>query len=125
MESQRITLGNINAVRYQIAQKLDYNKPFYATREDTASVITDQDTFPYPRYFRGEYNNNAPVVMEREAGYRPRQDRCYRITPQTRKIPTNYCWEYACSTVTPCVPRQQPQGKPCTPEKNDNYIIPP
>ena len=43
---------NVNNVRVQIAKKKGYN-PYLATTEQAVQVLTDYDTFPYPRYFRG------------------------------------------------------------------------
>jgi hypothetical protein len=97
-----VTTNNINSVRYQIGQKINYNTPYYATLESARAVVTDFDNFPYKRFFRGVYYEDTPVVMEREAGFRPRNDSCYqRLSIPQRNAP-NYCWEMPCSTVRPC-----------------------
>ena len=96
---------NINSIRDQIRYKNNYCKPFYATEDNASACLTDQDTFPYPRYFRGEYDHEEPVVFEREAGWRPRQDRCYKLQcPGNRDFYPNNCFEGACSLVQPCYP---------------------
>ena len=97
-----ITQDNVNAVRNGIAFKLNYNVPYYATIQDATTVITDQDHFPYKRNFRGVYNDSSPTVFEREAGWRPRHDDCYKemVTPTYYR--PNYCWQAPCSTVFPC-----------------------
>lgn len=84
--------------------------PFYATKNMAKSVITDQDSFPYKRYFRGQYKSDRPIIMEREAGYRPRDDSCYnqscvgaRMSPCEDMYPRN-CFEAAGSIVYPCYP---------------------
>ncbi len=96
-----ITLNNINSIQYQIGLKLNYNVPYYATRETAGSVMTDMDHFPYKRFYRGVYDQDHPVIMEREAGFRPRHDMCYTQNSTAKHVPTNYCWEYPCSLVPP------------------------
>jgi len=93
---------NVDAVRAQIAQKLNYNVPYYATNIVTGSVLTDMDQFPYHRFFRGVYHDSQPIVIDREAGWRPIQSQCYKQINTPRICKPNYCWEYACSTVFPC-----------------------
>ena len=95
---------NINNVRKQIADKASYN-PYYATVQQASEVLTDYDTFPYPRWWRGVPESSQPVVAEREAGWRPRHDSCYCITsPQNPGLYPNHCFEAPCSTVFPCYP---------------------
>jgi hypothetical protein len=96
------TIDNINAVRYQIAQKINYNKPFYAYGEAVEAVITDMDHFPYKRFFRGVYHEDRPVIFEREAGYRPRRDCCYKELSLPTIVKPEYCWESPCSFIKPC-----------------------
>jgi hypothetical protein len=106
--TQKINIQNVNTVRQGIAQKINYNCPYYPTIDEVTAVITDQDTFPYPRYYRGEYNAYSPIVFEREAGFRTRNDNCYRMNCKKLKPnKVNYCWQVACSTTLPCVPKDQ------------------
>lgn len=101
-------MQNVNAVRQGIAQKINYNCPYYPTIDDATSVVTDFDTFPYPRYYRGEYNVADPIVFEREAGFRTRNDNCYRMTCMSLpKRRPQYCWQNSCSVVLPCRPDEQ------------------
>ena len=39
--------------------------------------------FPYPRFFRGDYRANAPIVYDRKAGFRPQEN------TETYKLPFN------------------------------------
>jgi hypothetical protein len=97
---------NVDAVRQRIAMK-NSGKPVFFTTEDTKSVTTDYDTFPYPRWFRGRYNSSAPIVAEREAGFRQRYDSCYALDDTCEDVNTpypNHCFEAPCSTVYPCYP---------------------
>jgi len=102
-ETPSINNQNVQNIRNQIAMKKgDY--PFLATSDQYTQVITDYDTFPYPRWFRGIPQLNQPVVAEREAGWRKRDDKCYKVlNPNvgTTYYP-NHCFEVPCSTVYPC-----------------------
>jgi hypothetical protein len=107
-ESTYINNRNVHKVREMITRKEGTCVPFYATVCNTESVITDFDTFPYPRFFRGRFNSEKPIVMEREAGFRIRDDQCYSVTPckgcEIEEYPA-HCFEVACSTVFPCNPK--------------------
>lgn len=97
---------NIDNVRMQINMK-NLSMPYHATVKQSAGVLTDYDTFPYPRWYRGVYYSPVPIVSEREAGWRPRRDNCYRMNKpcdnSTISYP-NHCFESACSVVYPCYP---------------------
>lgn len=130
--TEYITNENINNVRNQIKLKLDYNNPYYATRAAAGSVITDMDNFPYKRFFRSVYYESEPTVMEREAGYRPRDDECYRLLSIPMSIKPNYCWEYPCSTVFPCtrkpnfgISKQEASGEDNSRKCTNDFIISP
>jgi hypothetical protein len=94
---------NVNNVRMQINRK-NLNTPYHATTKQASGVLTDYDTFPYPRWFRGVYYSPNPIVSEREAGWRPRHDNCYRLESikEQDKYP-KHCYETACSTTFPCL----------------------
>ncbi len=89
-------------IQQQIALKTDYNKPFYATARDIRLSPTDMDHFPYKRFFRGVYDISNPIVMEREAGFRPRRDAAYKFTAHPNVQPVSYCWQFPCSSIKPC-----------------------
>ena len=98
---------NIHSVRSQIARK-QQSCPSFATEGDSRTVLTDYDSFPYPRWYRGDYTSSEPVVAEREAGWRKRADSCYRVNIPVSTTPPpypNHCFESACSTVYPCYPK--------------------
>lgn len=98
---------NIENTKRMIERKKNH-KPIYATVEDTKNVITDMDHFPYTRFFRGVSYFPNPIVMEREAGWRPVQNSCYHMNRvlKPREYP-NHCFETACSTVLPCFPKYE------------------
>lgn len=97
---------NVQNIRAQIQSKKEAN-PYLATVNQSAQVITDYDTFPYPRWFRGVPNSDRPIVAEREAGWRPRHDNCYRIEKpySSESNYPNHCFEGPCSVVYPCYPK--------------------
>jgi hypothetical protein len=107
------TQKNIDAIREQIRYKNNYNLPYYPTRYHAESVLTDQDHFPYKRYFRGVYNESRPVIIEREAGFMPLHNDCYRDMSEPTIVQQKYCWQYPCSTVYPCSPPENelPSGQ--------------
>jgi hypothetical protein len=100
--SKLINIKNVDNVRKDINRSKHGNLP---TSNLVKEIITDYDTFPYPRWYRGQYNSSEPIIAEREAGYRPREDNCYRKNNFIVNVeyPTN-CFESACSTVYPCYP---------------------
>lgn len=102
MYSQEINSKNVENVRKQIVNKLNYNSPFYATLTDAGNVRTDMDVHPYDRFFRGRYNSTEPTVMERQAGYRKVNNGCYATKCQIDKSYTDYCFQYPCSVILPC-----------------------
>lgn len=96
---------SIETIRSQIDLKNSAN-PYFSNGSIVKSSVTDYDHHPYSRFFRGVYYYNSPIVMEREAGWRPLQNSCYKmIIPEQegdRREP-EYCFEGACSAVLPCV----------------------
>ena len=77
--------------------------PFYSSGP---TIETDTDVFPYPRYFRGIPESDVPVILEREAGWKPRHDMCYKnpTTVESKRYYPNHCFQAAPSTVYPCYP---------------------
>lgn len=99
-----INSHNINTVRRQIARKVDYSLPFYATQDMMNEVVNDIDSFPYKRFYRGRYQSDHPIVFERETGWRVRNDNCYKIRANELSGYPFHCFQSACSTVYPCYP---------------------
>lgn len=100
--SDIITNNNISKVQSYIAMKKQ-STPYYATSEEASNIVTDYDSFPYTRWFRGVYNSERPIIAEREAGWRVRNDSCYDYKPNKDKSQNpDHCFEYPCSTVFPC-----------------------
>ena len=68
--------NNVTNIKTQIQAKTSH-LPYFATEQNTQKIITDQDHFPYTRYFRGVAHVHRPIIMEREAGWRPIKNKCY------------------------------------------------
>ena len=103
--NKSLTDKNITSVRDQIHLKKGW-KPYFGTQQNSKSIVTDIDHFPYTRFFRGVYYSSNPVVFEREAGWRPTRNSCYGpINCNTDSPYPNHCFESACSTVYPCYPQ--------------------
>ena len=103
-----INSRNVENIRYQIGIKKETN-PYWSSAKTNKNVITDYDNFPYTRYFRGHPDSSIPIVAEREAGWRPRNEDCYNndlIREDKNKKhhdivrPRNY-FQPACSVVYP------------------------
>lgn len=82
--------------------------PYTATMDVAASILTDRDHFPYTRFFRTSPTATKPTIVEREAGFRPMTNACYRADDNFRKNDAypSLCFQTPCSTVLLCHPRQ-------------------
>lgn len=101
----KLNQQSIESVRNQIAMKIS-SRPYFANGDTVDNVITDMDHHPYSRWFRGVYYYPEPVVMEREAGWRPRRDACYEvIAPSQPPMEPHHCFEAPCTTTFPCYPK--------------------
>jgi hypothetical protein len=109
-QTVNINKENILNIRKQILKK-NSNTPYYCTQNEVINIITDQDHFPYTRYYRGIVGITKPVVFEREAGFRDVNNNCYstktNIPPITRPV---YCYQSACSTIYPCFNNESNQN---------------
>lgn len=96
-----ITSDDINSINARhvcsmIQHKKNYNVPYIVTNKDLDIIINDMDHFPYRRFYRDD------EFIEREAGFRPRRDRCYKNIFNVSVKKPSLCWEYPCSTFKPC-----------------------
>ena len=79
---------NVTNIKDQIQKKTNHT-PYFATEQNTSTIITDQDHFPYTRYFRGVAHVPRPIIMEREAGWRPINNQCYLQNCCDNEIPNS------------------------------------
>jgi hypothetical protein len=103
LNTLNINYDNVKNVRSQIRQKKG-SEPYFADINTGSLVLTDYDNFPYNRWWRGEKYSSRPIVAEREAGWRPINNKCYKKIKKVGENKVNNCFETACSTVYPCVP---------------------
>lgn len=93
---------NVQNIRSQIYAKTG-SRPYIPSGMHEL-VITDHDSFPYNRFFRGQYTSDVPIVSDRQAGYRPLNNSCYGFncakTPSVDR--RDLCWQGPCSVVYPC-----------------------
>ena len=77
--------------------------PYYSSG---TTIRTDMDVFPYPRFYRGNFESKDPIIFEREAGWNPRHDNAYQIpiTVESKDYYPNHCFQSAPSTTYPCYP---------------------
>ena len=102
LSSPEVTNSNEFHVNRIIQAKMNCNTPYYATDRDMNLVVNDMDHFPYRRFYRADQEASLPVVMEREAGFRPRRELCYRQRFDVDVKKPTFCWEFPCSTFKPC-----------------------
>ena len=101
-QSKDIIDVNISNIRSQITSKQS-NNPHFGSFNEIQKTITDFDHFPYNRFYRGIYYSKNPIIIEREAGWRPQRNECY--TPTSCMDPPeypNHCFEGSCSLIAPC-----------------------
>lgn len=94
-------MNNIPILQRMIVQKLNYDRPFYATTE-SHHIVSEVDHFPYKQMFRGIYDDDRPYIFHREAGFHPRNDSCYKAHHTIRVSKPTYCWEFPCTHRKPC-----------------------
>jgi hypothetical protein len=100
---------NINSTSIETIRKEIFRKntnPYFANSQTVQSVVTDMDHHPYTRWFRGVYYYPDPIVMEREAGWRPINNNCYDLVmPMSEEEQPHHCFEVPCTTTLPCYPK--------------------
>ena len=104
MNTPTINKSNVDRVREEIQKKMS-GEPYHYTSSNENQVITDHDTFPYTRYWRGVPSSSCPTVFEREAGWRVINNDCYKPDmPQVHedKPYPSHCFQNAYTTIQPC-----------------------
>lgn len=84
-----INRHSVESIREEIKKKI--SGPYFANSQTVNNVVTDMDHHPYTRWFRGVYYYPDPIVIEREAGWRPLDNRCYSIISPPREEPHRSC----------------------------------
>ena len=101
MNSDSINSRNFALVQEQIALKTSH-VPFLPSVEWVEHTLTDQDHYPYTRFYRGVASSVNPIVFEREAGYHPIDNEPYKYTSKGKPCKTNLCFQAPCNMVRRC-----------------------
>lgn len=99
----KLYTSDLYSIKNQIIEKQKDN-PRFSTLNDAEKTITDFDHFPYTRFYRGVPNSPNPIVIEREAGWRPQRNECYNTSycSPAQDLYPNHCFRSGCSVVLPC-----------------------
>ena len=102
LSSKEIYAANKNFVENIVKYK-NGSVPYYSSGP---SVSVDNDVFPYTRFYRGQPRSDFPIIIDREAGWKPVKNNCYKnpvVMPESDLYP-NHCFQSAPSTTYPCYP---------------------
>lgn len=99
--SDEVSLSNRALVQEQIQFKISH-EPFFPSPAYINSIITDQDHFPYKRYYRGVHHSDIPHVFDREAGFRPIENDKYKYLSLEKPCNPRLCFNTSCNIVRPC-----------------------
>lgn len=85
--------------RQLLAQSLTYANSEIPFVFNQTNIVTDPDRayFPYTYWFRGEYMSDIPIIVDREAGFRPRVE--IQTIPVGAKRPTKCATRRVSSAV--------------------------
>jgi hypothetical protein len=79
--------------------------PYFTSADTIMSSITDYDTFPYPRWYKGVYNSQTPIIDKRQAGYHAMDYKktlfSNTITCCTNQETPTIEFQIPCSTILP------------------------
>jgi hypothetical protein len=79
--------------------------PYFSTSKTILQSRIDNDTFPYPRWFKGQYNQPNPTIDKRRAGWSPVDNNSSyllnNITCCSKKEDYDILFQPPCSTVFP------------------------
>ena len=99
----KTTECNVKFVKDQIKKKIQ-STPYFAPEYSGRNITTDMDHFPFTRFYRGSYDTNCPQVFEREAGFRIKNNCCYKTPACCNPLKPIVCFQGPCSLVSPCYP---------------------
>lgn len=88
-------------VKNEIIKKIG-NCPYIPNLNITREIKTDMDHFPYTRWYRGVYNSDKPIIMDREAGWQIIDNDKYITLSNEKDEKPNHCFQAPCSTIYPC-----------------------
>ena len=97
---------NIENIKRQIFIKNNGSNPYFATTLNNKNVITEYDHFPFTRYWKGKPLADNVYVDGREAGFRIRDDKCYKGCNVSEVVKPNVCFQFSYNKP-PCDPEIQ------------------
>lgn len=76
------------------------------TRYFKTGVLLDpaRAEFPYRRYWRGDYRSDIPIVMDRRAGFYPRDESTVEPVKEPICDYPQHCFQTSPATRYPCYP---------------------
>lgn len=93
----------MDPIQLQIRRLQNLNVPYYPTTSTVKSTPTQVNHFPYTRFFRGDYRQPYVQFFDREAGWTPQDNACYKnIYRETKSLPPDYCYQAPASVIYPC-----------------------
>lgn len=115
-----LTRINMCDIQKFIREKLESKGPYYATQQQSQSILTDHDHHPYTRWYRSNSVCANLTIATRQAGWRIKHNNCYK----PKNIPviskSKLCFQPPCNTVFPCY-NSQPNCQ--SNEYNEQCII--
>ncbi len=89
----------------QLVQFKQGDKPYMSSGP---TLVVDNDSVPYTRFYRGRFDSDIPIIFPRDAGWKPRCDQNYVPIRQPAEIfYPNHCFQTAATTTYPCMPEYQ------------------
>jgi len=88
----------------------------WGTGSEILKSVTEYDSFPYKRWFRGQPDNPEPVVHPRIAGWYPRQDGAYTPNIQAWNEydeKPRHCFQGPCTLKLPSTTKDRTMGCDC------------
>lgn len=79
-----------------------HHLPYVPKKDLVKTISTDFDCFPYKKWWRGEPLGATPVIIEREAGWRLRDDYCYlKVYPESKGTYPKHKFQGSCNLRIP------------------------
>lgn len=76
------------------------------TRYFRTGVVLDpgRAVFPYRKFWRGDYRSSLPIVLDRQAGYRPQDETVVEKVEEPVCYYPQHCFQTSPATRNPCYP---------------------
>ncbi len=92
------------------------NKPYYPTTSTIKNITSENDHFPYSRYFTGDFNSNEVKFFDRMAGYSKSINLLYkRPVYHPKPVKLEYCFQEPVAVTYRCVDNEPREYIPIVP----------